>query len=55
MFVRPQINQNVSDRAQLIRERFNLTIEPQISAMFYFDLAVKSILAIRYLFVNLIT
>lgn len=48
MLLRPQIDPEYRERMQLIRDKYNLTVEPQISAMFYFDLAVKSMLAIRF-------
>lgn len=47
MFLKPRRSPDHLDRLTLLKETYNLTMEPEVTSMFYFDLALKSFLAIR--------
>lgn len=48
MFVRPLNDPANQDRMGLIKTSYQLTAEPEIAAAFYFDLALYTALAVKY-------
>lgn len=48
MFLKPMAYTQYRDRLGLLRTTFNLNEEPQLASAFYFDLALRSFLAIKW-------
>lgn len=47
LFAKPLLDAKYQDRLGLIRTSYQLTAEPEISATFYFDLALQGFLAVK--------
>ena len=48
MLLRPKAYHNLRDRYGLLKTTFNLNEEPKISSAFYFDLALRTFLTIKW-------
>lgn len=48
MFAKPIIDAQYQDHLGLIKTSYQLNVEPEIAAAFYFDLALHSFLTIKY-------
>lgn len=47
MFLRPTPDSESKDRLGVIKTTYNLKQEPEITSAFYFDLALRTFLAVR--------
>lgn len=47
MFLRPVSNPKYRDRLGLMKTTYNLKKEPEVTSVFYFDLALRSFLAVK--------
>lgn len=52
MFLKPFPDPKSRDRLGLLQTTYNLKKEPEITSAFYFDLVLRTFLAVRYLFYN---
>lgn len=48
MFLRPTPDSKSKDRLGIMKTTFNLKQEPEVSSAFYFDLALRTFLAVKY-------
>lgn len=48
MFLRPISDAKYRDRLGLMKSMYNLKKEPEVTSVFYFDLALRSFLAVKY-------
>lgn len=47
LFVRPDLNERSSSELKSLRTDYSLTAEPELVAAFYFDVIIRSVLALK--------